>query len=525
MCNIVREPDDIRIVCEADNADCTVETATEDGKLYVYVTATVSRPRFICLRWNHRVTAPTRIMGDKWERSYGDMEWHALNGEIFMPWYFLANSGDTTVGCGVMTGACSFVSFQCDASGCTAWFDVRCGGVGVRLDGRRLLAGVVVCREYSGMSAFAAAKRFCRVMCEHPRLPAAPVYGSNNWYYAYGNSSRGDVMRDAEMTAAFAFGNENRPFTVIDDGWSVNPCAGPWRPNEKFGDMTEIAAAFKKIGVRPGIWLRPLRDMELEKQHPAWCLSRVNDDDANNAPSLCLDPTVPAVQEYIRTTVRRMTAWGYELIKHDYTTYDLFGAFGYALNGKITVKDGWHFHDETKTSAEVVSELYELIREAAGDAVIIACNAVSHLSAGVFEVYRTGDDTSGRIWSRTRAYGVNTLAFRLCQNDAFYKIDADCVGILPGKIDWRLNRQWLDLLSVSGSPLFVSVSPAAVTDEIKADIEKAFSRADRQTDLAEPLDWLYNNQPQEWLVNGEKRAYDFVGNAYPDLLSGKQQGY
>lgn len=195
------------------------------------------------------------------------------------------------------------------------------------------------------------------------------------------------------------------------------------------------------------------------------------------------------------------------------------------LNGKITVNDGWHFHDETKTSAEIVSELYRLIREAAGDAVIIACNAVSHLSAGIFEVYRTGDDTSGRVWSRTRAYGVNTLAFRLCQNDAFYKIDADCVGILPGKIDWRLNRQWLDLLSVSGSPLFVSVHPDMAVGEIKADLMKAFARSSVQTDLAEPLDWLYNNQPQEWRINGEKRAYDFVGDAYPELLSGKKQGY
>ena len=96
MINILRKPDDIKIECEEDNADCTVETEIRDEKLYIYVTAADARPSFICLRWNYRVTEPTRIMGDKWERSYGDMEWHSLNGEIFMPWYFLANSGDKT---------------------------------------------------------------------------------------------------------------------------------------------------------------------------------------------------------------------------------------------------------------------------------------------------------------------------------------------------------------------------------------------------------------------------------------------
>ena len=362
-------------------------------------------------------------------------------------------------------------------------------------------------------------------MCENPRLPEKPVYGSNNWYYAYGKSSRAEVIRDAAITAELSAGNENKPFTVIDDGWSVNPCAGPWEPNEKFGDMAKIAEEFKKIGVRPGIWIRPLCDKELEKLHPEWCLSRINDGDTNTEPSYCLDPTVPEVREYVRSTVRKMTEWGYELIKHDYTTYDLFGAFGCMLNGKITAKDGWSFHDESKTSAEIVSELYGVIREAAGDAVVIACNAVSHLSAGIFEVYRTGDDTSGRLWSRTRAYGVNTLAFRLCQNDAFYKIDADCVGIIPGKIDWSLNRQWLDILSVSGSPLFISVKPDDITDSMKEDIKKAFFRNSGQKDKAEPLDWLYNNQPQCWLINGEKREYDFVENSYPELLSGSTQSY
>jgi len=191
----------------------------------------------------------------------------------------------------------------------------------------------------------------------------------------------------------------------------------------------------------------------------------------------------------------------------------------------LDAKDGWSFHDESKTSAEIVSELYGVIREAAGDAVVIACNAVSHLSAGIFEVYRTGDDTSGRLWSRTRAYGVNTLAFRLCQNNAFYKIDADCVGIIPGKIDWSLNRQWLEILSVSGSPLFISVKPDDITDGMKEDIKKAFFRNSGQKDKAEPLDWLYNNQPQCWLINGEKREYDFVENSYPELLLGSTQSY
>ena len=84
MINILRAPDDIKIECEADNADCTVETEIKDEKLYVYISAAVARPRFICLRWNYRVTELTRIMGDKWERSYGDMECEAENHQYIM---------------------------------------------------------------------------------------------------------------------------------------------------------------------------------------------------------------------------------------------------------------------------------------------------------------------------------------------------------------------------------------------------------------------------------------------------------
>ena len=431
-----------------------------------------------------------------------------------------------------MTGANSFVSFQCDASGCTAWIDVRSGGRGVELDGRTLLAATFVCEHYNGISAFEAAKKFCHIMCENPILPEKPVYGSNNWYYAYGKSSGKEILKDADIIAELSHGNDNKPFMVIDDGWSVNSCVGPWEANAGYGDMSDIVSEFRKRGVRPGIWFRPLHDREIEEQHPEWRIKRaVNDCRDPNFTKTdegwlgYLDPTVPEIRDYLRSTVRKIKEWGFELIKHDFSTFDMFGLFGSTLNGKITISDEWSFSDRSKTNAEIVLDFYRLIREEAGDMIIIGCNTVSHLSAGLVEIYRIGDDTSGRIWSRTRAYGVNTLAFRLCQNNAFYKVDGDCVGIIKDKIDWKLNRQWLDLLAESGSPLFVSIQPEALTEEIAKDLKSAFEKNSIQSDTAEPLDWLYNNQPQKWLINGMQKNYDFVMDSYPELLNKKIQPY
>ena len=520
MVDILRKPDDIHIECEEQNLDAVVDIEIADRKLNVYITAEKSRPRYIMLRWNYKAHEPVRVMGDKWERAYADMEWHSLNGEIFMPWYFMASNGKETVGCGVMTQPNSFVSFEYDASGVSAWFDVRSGGAGVQLNGRKLLAGVVVCEHYENMSEFQAAKLFCKVMSPNPVLPKAPVYGSNNWYYAYGNSSKAEILEDAKLLSQLTENNSNKPFMVIDDGWAINACSGPWRANEKFGDMKSIAEEFQKMGVKPGIWFRPFRDAEAYETHPEWRLGRTYGSELCN-----LDPSHPEVKEYLRNVIRTFKDWGFQLIKHDFSTFDMFGKYGFDLNGKLSPWDGWQFYDGTKTSAEIVLDFYRLIKEEAEDIVIIGCNAISHLCAGIFEINRIGDDTSGRNWSRTRALGVNTLAFRLCQNDSFYKADADCVGILGNHIDWKLNKQWLELLSKSGSPLFVSAEPSALTDEMKADLKEAFAINSVQENEAEPLDWLYNNEPQKWIIDGEMREFDFVMDDYPTLLTGKVQDF
>lgn len=511
MIDILRKPDDVKIYCDGENTDTVVKTELNGRKLNVTVSAKESKPKMVCLRWNNPVRKPTHVLGDKWERTYVDMEWRSLSGDVFMPWYFLANDDECTVGCGVMTGANSFVSFQCDVQGVTAWFDVRCGGVGVELNGRELLAGVIVCEKYEGISAFDAAKKFCAVMCENPVFPKEPVYGSNNWYYAYGESSFEEIMEDAKLIAKIAGANKNRPFMVIDDGWQQGFCSGPWVANDKYKDMAKVVDGFKEIGVKPGIWVRTLHDEELEKAHPDWCITR------KDVPTF-LDPSHPEVKKYIRKVITDIVGWGFELIKHDYSTYDMFGDYGMKLNGMITNIKDWAFYDRSKTGAEITLDFYRLLREAAGDAIIIGCNTIGHLCAGLFELNRTGDDTSGRIWSRTRAVGLNTLAFRMCQHDTFYKIDADCVGVMGDNIPWKLNRQWLDLLARSGTPLFVSMQPSAITPEMEGELKRAFEISSVQKDVAEPIDWMYNKEPQSWLINGERVDYDFIMDDYPHLL-------
>ena len=458
----------------------------------------------ICLKYRGKFAENTRVLGDHWERAYADLGFDSLRPEKALPWYFIAYDGKKADCYGVKTGPNAFCAFFAYAEGFDLVCDVRNGGGPVSLGDRALSVCTLIAREgKEGESAFEAGRAFCRMMCEAPRLPAKPVYGSNNWYYAYGNSSHSEIVGDTELLAELTKGLENRPYMVIDDGWQVrhDPAycgynGGPWNcGNEKFPDMAGLAAEIASRDIIPGIWMRPL--FYRGKEYESLGLSRCKDS---------LDPTLPAAQEIIRGDVSRIAGWGYRLIKHDFTTVDITGKWGpHMTYGSIT-DGGWNFADRSRTTAEIVLDLYRLIREAAGDAYIIGCNTFSHLSAGIFEIQRTGDDTSGTDWRRTRRYGVNTAAFRSIQHGAFYAADADCVGITD-KIPWEMNRQWLELLANSGTPLFVSADPRAMTPEIKEDIRRAFALASREMPLAEPLDWAYNDCPSRWRTGDTERVF------------------
>ncbi len=173
-------------------AGISVETAPAAGGMPVRIEAPEAALLRVHLRWHAAVPERWRILNDQWERSYGDLEWRGLAGERILPWYFLAFDGHATHGYGVATGAACFAFWQADPAGISLWLDLRNGGSAVRLGPRTLEAALVQTRRGSAdQSAFQSARSFCRQLCPHPRLPAAPVYGGNNWYYAYGRELLG----------------------------------------------------------------------------------------------------------------------------------------------------------------------------------------------------------------------------------------------------------------------------------------------------------------------------------------------
>ena len=488
------------IICENTPVDSVVETVVNGDTLELYLTATNDKVKFIELEWFFASGDGIYVLGDEWERSYGGLEFKKLaDNDRLMPWYFIATDKAECFCFGVKTQPNAFVSFRYTADGIKALIDCRNGSHGVALNGRKLHLATFVYKSYDSDDIFANLHDYCKTLCENPILPKERVYGGNNWYYAYGKSSYGEIVTDARVQAELAKEIDNKPFEVIDDCWQINSCEGPWLPNEKFGDMKKLADEIRANGARPGIWVRLLHNRD----------SSITDDMRleRGGKKKYLDPTHPAVKDFIKADIERIKGWGYELLKHDFTTFDIFGGWGSQIDPKVDDTEVWGFSDNTKTNAEIVLDLYRLIKEAAGDMYVIGCNTVSHLCAGLVEINRTGNDTSGREWKPTKENGVNTLAFRLAQNEAFYMCDADCVGILEDKIPWEKNKQWLHVLSYSNTPLFVSCTDN-LTDEQRQDLAEAY-RVNQEYHDIKPVDIFENRTPSVWEIDGKIVEYNW----------------
>ncbi|MBQ1492709.1 MAG: alpha-galactosidase, partial [Blautia sp.] len=495
--------------------DIQVRISLEEALLRIFVTAESSPVTKIRLRWLFPEGLHGTVLGDAWERSYGDLCWQTMLPYKTHPWYFLLKNEEGTYGYGVKVRPKALCSWQIDPSGITLWLDLRSGGDGVLLSGRTLCAAEVV-SSFSPADSFTATCQFLETLCTDPLLPPFPVYGSNNWYYAYGKSSQEEILADADFLSRLTQGCPARPTLVIDDGWQERRLlpdgslrsdynGGPWVPNPRFGDMKSLAEAISKKGIYPGIWVRLLQD-ERNEIPQSLRLPHTG----------ALDPSCPEVLDLIQKDIRTLGEWGYKVLKHDFSTFDIFGRWGFSMDTEMA-KAGWHFKDQSRTSAEIILALYTAILEAAEPygMLILGCNTIGHLGAGLMHLNRTGDDTSGLLWERSLRMGVNTLAFRLPQHGRFYAIDADCLGI-TSILPWEHNRKWGKLLASSGTPLFFSCKPDTLEPGQEAELrsfllENAASQLSCQT--VQPLDWEETPLPMHWKAGDEALTFPWYEKA------------
>ena len=167
------------------------------------------------LRWYRTVAPGTLILGDAWERSYGDLQWRGLHPERVLPWMVLGHdrSGGSTWGAGVAVRGSAFAGWTVDPEGISLWLDLRTGGGPVDLGDRTLIAAVVRWVQ-DDAGPLVVQRLLADVLCADA-LPTGPLVGGNNWYYAYGRDfDAAAVLRDARRIAELVGDHPVRPFGV-----------------------------------------------------------------------------------------------------------------------------------------------------------------------------------------------------------------------------------------------------------------------------------------------------------------------
>ena len=142
--------------------------------------------------------------------------------------------------------------------------------------------------------------------------------------------------------------------------------------------------------------------------------------------------------------------------------------------------------------------MYLAMREAAGeDVLLMGCNTFGHLAAGIVDIQRAVDDTSGLDFERTKKYGVNTLAFRMAQHKTFFFVDADCVGI-TNAISWEKKQAMARYTCKKRTPLFESIADYVEFGKIRQELTEAFKKASENDVVSKPLDWMESATPRIW---------------------------
>jgi len=270
-------------------------------------------------------------------------------------------------------------------------------------------------------------------------VPPPRVWSS--WYSLYTAVSEGILRRVLDQVAGM-------PFDVfeVDDGWQAG--IGDWEPNGKFPSGIEaMASRIREAGFVPGLWLAPLLAVpssRLYRDHPDWLLrdgkGKLVSAGFNWAePLAALDCSRDDVQEWLAGLMRTVRAWVFGYVKLDFL-------YAGALAGESAYR-----------------EVLRIMREALGDAYLLACGAPILPSLGLCDGLRVGPDVAA-AWEAARdsrllanpaipgsRNAVRTTVHRLWLADLVH-VDPDVVYFRSHRCGMHPAQKWIlhDLASICG---------------------------------------------------------------------------
>ena len=146
--SIVKNPSEIKVV---NAPDVSVNTEIVGDALKIFLKADQTPVSEVVLVWKGLSEGAGLVLGDHWERGYGDLEWKPAKDAGVMPWYFLDDRKSAVLGFGVKVRPSALCYWEVSDGDVLLHLDVRCGGEGVILGGRKLNVAEVVIRSYENI--------------------------------------------------------------------------------------------------------------------------------------------------------------------------------------------------------------------------------------------------------------------------------------------------------------------------------------------------------------------------------------
>ena len=210
-----------------------------------------------------------------------------------------------------------------------------------------------------------------------------PPVGWATWYYFYEDVDEQGVRDNLGFATSLDPGLAPLEVMQIDDGWQR--AWGDWTANDKFpSGMASLAADIRGAGFVPGLWMAPFyvhRDTETYQQNPDWWVRDLDGEEivftnVGTGDYAIVDATHPDAGPWMAQQVATRVAEGWDYLKLD---------FLYAGG-----QEGLRYEDVT--GMEAYHTGMALLREAAGEAWVLACGAPFLPTVGYAESYRTGAD-------------------------------------------------------------------------------------------------------------------------------------